>query len=52
MAKLQSNAPFTAEKPTLLHTCSASARSNDALWTIFYNNSEVAEYLLSVGGLN
>jgi ankyrin repeat protein len=30
MAKLHSNAPSTATKPTSLHTCAASARRNDA----------------------
>ena len=30
MAKLHSNAPSTATKPILLHTCAASARRNDA----------------------
>ena len=31
MAKLHSNLPSTTTKPTLLHTCAASARRNDAL---------------------
>ena len=31
MAKLHSNAPSTATKPTSLHTCAALARRNDAL---------------------
>ena len=31
MAKLHSNGPSNATKPTLLHTCAASARRNDAL---------------------
>ena len=30
MAKLHSNTPSTATKPTLLHTCAASALLNDA----------------------
>ena len=30
VAKLHSNGPSTATKPTLLHTCAASARRNDA----------------------
>ena len=30
MAKLHSNLPSSAPKPTLLHTCAASARLNDA----------------------
>jgi hypothetical protein len=31
MAELHANGPSTATKPTLLHTCTASARRNDAL---------------------